>query len=59
MLVGDIVLSLGEHRITGPEALHAVLDGSSVNKQLPVGILRGGALVQLPVTVGERPGRGV
>lgn len=59
MLVGDIVLSLGEHRITGPEALHAVLDGSSVNKQLPVGILRGGALVQLSVTVGERPGRGV
>jgi S1-C subfamily serine protease len=59
MLVGDIVLSLGEHRITGPEALHAVLDGSSVNKQLPVGILRGGALVQLSVTVGDRPGRGV
>jgi S1-C subfamily serine protease len=59
MLMGDVVLSLGAHRITGPEALHAALDSSVVNKQLPVSILRGGALLQLDVTVGERPGRGV
>jgi S1-C subfamily serine protease len=59
MLVGDVVLSLGEHVITGPEALHAVLDGSSVHKEMPLGVLRGGALFQLAVTIGERPGRGV
>jgi S1-C subfamily serine protease len=59
MLMGDVLLSLGDHRITDPEALHAALDASVVNKQLPLGILRGGALLNLVVTVAERPGKGV
>jgi S1-C subfamily serine protease len=59
VLVGDVVLSVGEHVITGPDALHAVLDASAINKQLPLKILRGGALLELAVTIGERPGRGV
>ncbi|MGH9629296.1 MAG: S1C family serine protease [Bryobacteraceae bacterium] len=58
MLIGDVVLSLGNHRITGPEALHAALDSSAVNKQLPLNILRGGTLLKLVATVAERAGRG-
>ena len=55
MLMGDVVLSLGGREITSVEALHATLDPSSVGKQLPLSILRGGALLQLSVTVAERP----
>jgi S1-C subfamily serine protease len=55
VLIGDVVLALGEHRITGPEALHAALDASAVNKQFRLDILRGGTLQQLTVTPVERP----
>jgi S1-C subfamily serine protease len=41
--------------MTSPEALHAILDPSSVGKQLTVSVLRGGALLELSLTVGERP----
>jgi S1-C subfamily serine protease len=59
VLLGDVVLSLGDHPITDPEALHAALDSSAVNKQLSLGLLRGGALLQLAVTAAERPRKGV
>jgi S1-C subfamily serine protease len=58
MLIGDVVLSLGEHAIESAEALHAALDPASVGKQLAVKVLRGGTLQQLTVTVAERPGKG-
>jgi S1-C subfamily serine protease len=59
VLLGDVVLSLGDHPITDPEALHAALDSSAVNKQLSLGLLRGGGLLQLAVTAAERPHKGV
>jgi S1-C subfamily serine protease len=55
MLMGDVVLSLGGRETTSPEILHAILDPSSVGKQLPLSILRGGTLLSLTVTVAERP----
>lgn len=55
MMMGDVILSLGGREITSAEALHAVLDPSTVGKQLPVSILRGGALIALTVTIAERP----
>lgn len=59
VLMGDVILSLGEHEIASAEALHAALDPSSVGKQWSVRILRGGALEQVNVTVAERPNRGI
>lgn len=59
VLIGDVILSLGDQPITELETLHAALDSSTVGKQLPLRILRGGALQQLSVTVAERPGKGV
>lgn len=58
VLMGDVVLTLAGHPITGVEALQAALDPASVGRQLPLTILRGGASHQLSVTVAERPGKG-
>lgn len=55
IMMGDVLVSLGSHAMTSPEALHAILDPSSVGKQLSASVLRGGALHQLTITVGERP----
>jgi S1-C subfamily serine protease len=58
VLMGDVVLALGDHQITGAEALHAALDPATIGKQLPLSILRGGTLQQLSITVAERPVKG-
>jgi S1-C subfamily serine protease len=55
IMMGDVIVTLGSHAMTSPEALHAILDPSSVGKQFTASVLRGGALQQLTVTVGERP----
>ena len=59
IVMGDVLLSLNNITLTGPEALHAALDPSSVGKQMPITILRGGTLQHLSVVVAERPGKGV
>ena len=58
LLMGDVLLALGGHATTSVETLHAALDPASVGKQLPLSILRGGALHSLSVTVAERPVKG-
>ena len=55
IMMGDVLISIGNHAITGAESLHAVLDPSSVGKQFSVAILRGAARHQAEVTIGERP----
>jgi S1-C subfamily serine protease len=57
IMMGDVLVSIGNHPITGAEALHAVLDPSSVGKQFRVVILRGAARHQADVTIGERPAK--
>lgn len=57
MVIGDVLVSLGDHDITGPEVLHAVLDPESVGQQFPARILRGGTIQQISITAGERPAR--
>jgi S1-C subfamily serine protease len=54
VMMGDVLVSLGGHAMTTPEALHAILDPSAVGKQLTASILRGGALHELTVTVGVK-----
>jgi S1-C subfamily serine protease len=54
LLMGDVLLSLGSKRTETPEDLHETLGQDSVNKSWLAQVLRGGALQQLNVTVGER-----
>ena len=57
IMMGDVLIRLNGHAITSPEALHAVLDPSSVGKQLDAAVLRGGTLHQLKLTIAERPAK--
>ncbi len=55
MLMGDVVLSLGGHETASVEALHAILNPSSVGRQMTASVLRAGVLHQITVTIAERP----
>ena len=56
--IGDVVVDLGGATIERPEDVQHVLDSGSVGKKLSARILRGGTLVDVEVTVGERPRKG-
>jgi len=55
VLVGDVLLEFDGHPVEAPEQLLDLLLGDRVGKAVPLKVLRGGALTQLMVTVGERP----
>ncbi|MFZ4814727.1 MAG: S1C family serine protease [Phototrophicaceae bacterium] len=51
---GDMMIKLGESRVRTMEELVGLLSAGMVGKQLIASILRGGQVVEVPVTVGER-----
>jgi serine protease Do len=53
-LIGDILLELGEHKVSDIDTLQAVLASDRVGKELSASVARGGILVKSAVTVGER-----
>ncbi len=55
ILVGDVLVELAGEPIASPEDLLDLLLGDRVGRQVAVRVLRGGATIELPVTVGERP----
>jgi len=55
VLVGDIVFALDEHPIESPEDLLDLLAVTRVGSQATLRMLRGGAPVEIPITIGERP----
>jgi S1-C subfamily serine protease len=57
VLVGDVLVGLDEHAIEAPEDLLDVLVGERVGRVSTLRVVRGGALIDVPVTVGERPAR--
>jgi S1-C subfamily serine protease len=57
LLLGDILVALDGQAVDDGEALQAFLGGDRVGRPLTVQVLRGGALVTLQVTVGQRAGR--
>lgn len=54
LLLGDIVIAFGGQPTTDPQSLQAQLGPGSAGTQQPVRVIRGGAIVDTTVTVGER-----
>jgi serine protease DegQ len=54
MLLGDILVSLDATSVTDTDELQGLLTGDRVGREVPVGVVRGGELQTLRVTVGER-----
>jgi S1-C subfamily serine protease len=57
LLLGDIVVTLGDQAVADGETLQALLGGERVGRSVTVQVLRGGTLVTLGITIGQRPGR--
>ncbi len=57
VLVGDIVLALDDTSTASPEDLLDLLATQNAGRQVTLKVLRGSAVVDLPVTIGERPAR--
>jgi S1-C subfamily serine protease len=57
VLLGDIVLALDDHAVESPEDLLDALRGDLVGRSATLRVLRGGAIRDVAVTVGERPSR--
>jgi len=55
VLVGDVLVAFGGHPVTAPEDLLDLLASHAVGAAAPLRVLRGGAVAEVPVTVGERP----
>jgi S1-C subfamily serine protease len=54
LLVGDILVRMGDTQLTDTDDLQAALGPSSVGQAVAVAVLRGGEPQTLTVTVGER-----
>ena len=54
LVIGDIIVSFGGRPVAHLEDVHAQLQGAAIGKSLPLGFVRGGALQQTTITVGER-----
>ncbi len=54
VLMGDVLLALGDQPIRHTEDLRAALGGERIGQQTPARVCRGGELRDLVVTIGER-----
>jgi S1-C subfamily serine protease len=57
LLIGDVVTSIGDARIESAEELQNFSDSGVVGTTVNINYVRGGAMKQSPLTVGERPGK--
>ncbi len=55
VLIGDVIVSLADQPVSDIRDVHALLDPDRVGQALTAQIIRAGALMQLTITVGERP----
>lgn len=54
LLQGDVLIGLAGERLTNVENLHLALGPSTVGQPVTVRLVRGGQVVELKVTIGER-----
>lgn len=57
VLIGDILVALGGTPVSDIAGVHAMLDPDRVGKPLSLQLVRGGQLIELTATIGERPRR--
>ena len=57
IMIGDLLLELAGKTVTDTDDVQQALDSGSVGKAVPVRAVRGGTLVNLEITVGQRPRR--
>jgi S1-C subfamily serine protease len=54
LVIGDIIVSLSGQPVARLEDIHSQLHGATIGKKLSLGFVRGGALQETSVAVGER-----
>jgi S1-C subfamily serine protease len=54
-MIGDVVVHIDNVRITQHDEVMAFLSSDRVGTTVQVSVVRGGAIMILPVTIGERP----
>ena len=54
IVIGDILVALAGHAITRLEDVHGQLGAESIGKSLPLRFIRGGAIQEAHIVVGER-----
>ena len=57
LLVGDVILALDATPVTDPLDLRAVLRPDRIGQHVRVSVIRAGRILDVDVTLGERPGR--
>ena len=57
ILIGDVVVALGDRRMTEIADVQQMLDPEQIGQPLAVHLIRGGQRVDLTITIAERPGR--
>ena len=57
VLIGDVLIALAGKPARDTDDIQSVLDGQSVGKPLAARIVRGGQVIEVSITVGERPRR--
>ena len=54
LLLGDIIVTIEGSPVHGVRSLQAALDTENIGRSITIDIVRGGKMLKLPVTVGER-----
>lgn len=54
VFIGDVLISLGGRSVSDTGDVQAMLGSESVGKTLKAQIIRGGALLEVPIAIGER-----
>jgi S1-C subfamily serine protease len=57
VLIGDILVALAGRPVRDTEDIQSALDGKSIGKPIAARIVRGGQVIEINITVGERPRR--
>jgi len=57
VLIGDVLTALAGKPVTDTDDIQATLGGDSVGKPVLARIVRGGQVIEVSITVGERPRR--
>lgn len=57
IVIGDVILALDGKPVADTDDVQAVLGAEYVGKPIAASLFRGGALLQLTITIGERPRR--